>query len=207
MLVKSAIPDGVVPAFAGLVSAMEKAPPLVEVSHETVAELLDVLVTVGDGRQDQGRLYPVGAVLALAAGAVVAGIRSFTAIASWVSDVPVSWCGTLYRRADPWAVATEPPSKSTVWRVLTGAHTQALNAAIGAWLPAQAEASESAHVPGTPEDEGGEQAPLVAWSADGKALRGAKGTDGKEVRLLALTKQDKQVLRPLGLDHPCPRVW
>jgi predicted transposase YbfD/YdcC len=194
LLVKSAIPDGVVPAFAGLVSAMEKAQPLVEVSHETVADLLDVLGAVGDGRQDQGRLYPVAAVLALAAGAVVAGIRSFTAIASWVSDVPAPWCGSLYRRADPSAVATAPPSKSTIWRVLTGADTQALDATIGTWLLAQAEALEPADASGTPEGDDGEQAPLVAWSADGKALRGAKGTDGKQVRLLAVMEQDKQLV-------------
>lgn len=35
---------------------------------------------VGDGRRDQGQLYPVAAVLALAASSVVAGIRSFAAI-------------------------------------------------------------------------------------------------------------------------------
>lgn len=70
MLVKSAILDGVVPVFAGLVSAMENAQSLAKVSHETVAEMLGA---VGDGRQDRGRLYPVAAVLALAAGAVVCG--------------------------------------------------------------------------------------------------------------------------------------
>jgi predicted transposase YbfD/YdcC len=196
LLVKSAIPDGVIPAFAGLVSAVEKAPPLAEASHETVVDLLDVLGAVGDGRQERGRLYPVAAVLALAAGAVVAGIRSFTAIASWVSDVSASWCGPLYRRADPSAVATAPPSKSTIWRVLTGADTHALDAAIGTWLLAQAEAPEPAEVPVPPKDgdDDGEQTPLVAWSADGKALRGAKGTDGEEVRLLALMEQDKQLV-------------
>src|SRR2546421_1709489 len=100
------------------------------------------------------------------------------AIASWVSDVPDSWCGPLYRSADPKAAATTPPSKSTIRRVLTGADTQALDAAIGTWLLGQAEASEPDKVPGTPEGDDGEQAPLVTWSADGKALRGAKGADG-----------------------------
>jgi hypothetical protein len=32
--------------------------------------------------------HPLAVVLALAAGAVVAGIRSFTAIAGWVEDAP-----------------------------------------------------------------------------------------------------------------------
>ncbi len=44
-------------------------------------DLLELLTSVSDGRQGQGRDHPVPAVLALAAGAVVAGMRSFTAIA------------------------------------------------------------------------------------------------------------------------------
>jgi hypothetical protein len=44
-------------------------------------DLLELLAGVTDGRPGQGRDHPVAAVLALAAAAVVAGSRSFTAIA------------------------------------------------------------------------------------------------------------------------------
>ena len=56
-------------------------------------DLLGLLAGVTDGRPGQGRDHPVAAVLALAAAAVVAGSRSFTAIAGWAADVPagVSW--------------------------------------------------------------------------------------------------------------------
>jgi hypothetical protein len=51
-------------------------------------DLLELLAGVSDGRPGQGRDHPVAAVLALAAAAVVAGSRSFTAIAGWAVDVP-----------------------------------------------------------------------------------------------------------------------
>jgi hypothetical protein len=44
-------------------------------------DLLELLTGVADGRPGRGRDHPVAAVLALAAAAVVAGSRSFTAIA------------------------------------------------------------------------------------------------------------------------------
>ena len=56
-------------------------------------DLLGLLAGVSDGRPGQGRDHPVAAVLALAAAAVVAGSRSFTAIAGWAADVPA---GVLY---------------------------------------------------------------------------------------------------------------
>jgi hypothetical protein len=43
-------------------------------------DLLELPAGVSDGRPGQGRDHPVAAVLALAAAAVVAGSRSFTAI-------------------------------------------------------------------------------------------------------------------------------
>jgi hypothetical protein len=42
---------------------------------------------VSDGRVRQGRDHPVTAVLALAAAAVVAGMKGYTAITGWVADV------------------------------------------------------------------------------------------------------------------------
>ena len=44
------------------------------------ADLLDVLGGVSDGRSGRGRDHPVSVVLALAAAAVVAGMRGYTAI-------------------------------------------------------------------------------------------------------------------------------
>ena len=51
-------------------------------------DLLKLFSSVSDGRSGQGRDHPVGAVLVLAAAAVVAGMKGYTAIAGWVRDVP-----------------------------------------------------------------------------------------------------------------------
>jgi hypothetical protein len=72
-------------------------------------------------------------VLTLCAAAVLAGMRSFTAIAGWVADVPAELLAGLGGLAGY-------PSKSTLWRVLTGADAVAVDAAVGAWLHAQATA-------------------------------------------------------------------
>ncbi|MGH3720934.1 MAG: transposase family protein [Pseudonocardiaceae bacterium] len=52
-------------------------------------DLLRRFASVSDGRPGQGRDHPVAVVLTLCAAAVLAGMRSFTAIAGWVADVPV----------------------------------------------------------------------------------------------------------------------
>jgi hypothetical protein len=52
-------------------------------------------------------------VLTLCAAAVLAGMRSFTAIAGWVADVPTELLARLY------TPPCGPPSKTTLWRVLT----------------------------------------------------------------------------------------
>ncbi|MGH3686516.1 MAG: transposase family protein [Pseudonocardiaceae bacterium] len=77
--------------------------------------MLRRFVAVSDGRSDQGRDHPVAVVLTLCAAAVLGGMRSFTAIAGWVADVPAEVLARLYARP------ARSPSKTTLWRVLTGA--------------------------------------------------------------------------------------
>src|SRR5260221_12917777 len=50
-------------------------------------DLLKLFGSVPDGRSGQGRDHPVGAVLALAAAAVVAGVEGYTAVAGGVEGV------------------------------------------------------------------------------------------------------------------------
>lgn len=83
-------------------------------------DLLGLLAGVSDGRPGRGRDHPVAAVLALAAAAVVAGCRSFTAMAGWAADVPAGALADLYRRCGARRPGAGPPSKATIWRVVTG---------------------------------------------------------------------------------------
>lgn len=144
-------------------------------------DLLELLAGVTDGRSDQGRDHPVTAVLALAAAAVVAGSRSFAAIAGWAADVPAGVLEDLYRRCGAVRPDAGPPSRCTIWRVVTGADTAALDAAAGAWLMERAAESGDLALEG-----GGEcGAPLIPVRVDGKTVRGARNPDGSQVHLLA----------------------
>ena len=177
--------------FAGLGAVVSGSTPVDDfpAPARVCADLLQRFARVSDGRRDQGRIHPVAVVLTLCAAAVVAGMASFTAIAGWATDVPAEVLVKLYgRRCDP-------PSKATIWRVVTGADAAAVDAVIGAWLLAQAAARDTAArdvVAGevvVPETD--REAPeLSAIMVDGKAVRGATDTEGNQVHLLAAATHD-----------------
>jgi predicted transposase YbfD/YdcC len=168
-------------------------------------ELLGRFAGISDGRSDQGRDHPVAVVLTLCAAAVLAGMRSFTAIAGWVADVPAELLAVLYSTPPR---TPEGPSKTTLWRVLTGIDAGAVDAAIGSWLAEQAHApfttgvSTAAPAPDTdPADTADTAAganetdgPLLAVAVDGKTVRGAVAADGTQVHLLAAATHGDQLV-------------
>jgi predicted transposase YbfD/YdcC len=165
---KSAIPAAIPAPAAPIVSL-----PVPDGS----CDLLVLLAGVPDGRTGRGRDHPVAAVLALAAAAVVAGMKGYTAISGWVADVPPPVLAGLYLRCG--AAPAPPPSKTAIWRVITDAGTGELDAAAGTWL------MDLAGLAGP--DAGEEDGPLALTQVrlDGKAVRGARNPDGTQVRLLA----------------------
>lgn len=188
MLLHPAIAES---GFAGLGAAVSgstvtgdlPAPPRV------CSDLLRRFAQVSDGRQEQGRVHPVAVVLALCAAAVVAGMASFTAIAGWAGDVPADLLLTLYDRH------SGPPSKATIWRVVTGADAAAVDAVIGAWLLAHAAARDAAARDAAAGDvvvsESDQDTPeLLAIMVDGKAVRGATDAEGNQTHLLAAATHD-----------------
>jgi predicted transposase YbfD/YdcC len=177
--------------FAGLGAAVSGSTVADDFPAPTrvCADLLQRFAQVSDGRRDQGRVHPVAVVLALCAAAVVAGMASFTAIAGWATDVPAEVLVKLYGRR------SDPPSKATIWRVVTGADAATVDAVIGSWLLAQAAARDTAArevvagevvVPGTDR----ETPELLAIMVDGKAVRGATDAEGNQTHLLAAATHD-----------------
>ena len=168
-----------------VICAAETAPaaPIVSVPVSDVCcDLLELFAGVPDGRVGQGRDHPVAAVLALAAAAVVAGMKGYTAITGWVADVPPAILTDLYVRSG--AAPAPPPSKTTIWRVLTDAGAEAFDAAAGTWLMNLAGFIS----PATASRDAGEVAcsrALMQVRLDGKAVRGARDAGGNQVRLLA----------------------
>ena len=164
-------------------AASAPAEPIVSVPVADVCcDLLELFAGISDGRVGPGRDHPVAAVLALAAAAVVAGMRGYTAITGWVADVPPAILADVYLRSG--AAAAPPPSKTTIWRVLTDADAGAFDVAVGTWLMSLAGLTAPA---AAGRDAGEEDCPptLMQVRLDGKAIRGAKDADGNQVRLLA----------------------
>ncbi len=186
MLVHPAIAESYATALASSPADFGDDPVLSTAAVEG-PDLLRRFGAVSDGRSGQGRDHPVAVVLTLCAAAVLGGMGSFTAIAGWVADVPAEVLARLYARP------ARSPSKTTLWRVLTGADAAAVDAVVGAWLLAQATARTARQrVPGAGETRG---EALVAVAVDGKTVRGAIDAEGNQVHLLAAaTHTDSLVL-------------
>jgi predicted transposase YbfD/YdcC len=166
--------DAAVPASGG---------PVVSVPVTRVCrDLLELLGGVGDGRSGQGRDHPVSVVLALASAAVVAGMTGYTAITGWVRDVPAAVLADLYVRAG--ASPAGPPSKTTIWRVLSEADAEAFDAVVGRWLMSLAGFITPSPTSGDRGDSDG-RGVLMQVRLDGKTLRGAKDAEGNQTHLLA----------------------
>jgi len=150
---------------AGAVSAPDTVLDLH--GYESLLEYMDA---VPDPRRRCGIRHRIAVVLAFAVAAVMAQADSVTAIAEWAGDVPAEVLQALGARRDRRGRLV-PPSLSTFRRVLRKLDGQALAAAFGAWLTAQVLA--------------GLDASSLVVALDGKAVRGAKGKDGKAPHLLA----------------------
>jgi predicted transposase YbfD/YdcC len=147
---------------------------------EIGGDLLELFGSVSDGRPGQGRDHPVAAVLALAAAAVVAGMKGYTAISGWVRDVlPV--LADLYPQAG--ARPARPPPEATIWRVSTDADAEVFDAAVGGWLMRRRPCE-----PAAGDDVAGQVEPagLMPVRLDGKTERGAKDADGNQRHLPAV---------------------
>src|ERR671913_548362 len=88
---------------------------------------------IPDPSARSGRRHPLVTILALAAAAVLAGARSFAAIAEWAADAPRPVRAALGARReapDHWVV----PSEATIRRSLSRLDAEVLARVIGAWL-------------------------------------------------------------------------
>jgi predicted transposase YbfD/YdcC len=157
--------DAISAVPAGAVSGPEDAFDL-----QGYQSLLEYMDDMPDPRRRCGTRHRIAVVLAFGVAAVMAGADSVTAIAEWAGDVPAEGLQALGARRDRRGRLI-PPSPSTFRRVLRKLDGQALAAAFGAWLTVQVLA--------------GLDASCLVIALDGKAVRGAKGRDGKAPHLLA----------------------
>jgi predicted transposase YbfD/YdcC len=118
-------------------------------------------------------------VVSAAVCAVVAGYRSYTAIAEWVDDVPAATALAL--GIDP----DRRPSETMIRRLLQALDPDLLTAAIGDWLTTRATTTPPATM---------QPAAKRAIAVDGKTLRGSRTTDTTARHVLAACDQDTGVV-------------
>jgi predicted transposase YbfD/YdcC len=124
--------------------------------------LVEALAMVADPRARRGVRHRCCTILAVGVCAVLAGARSFTAIAEWAQDLTP----TVRLRL---GLGRRPPSESTIRRVLQRVDAAALDRVISEWLTGRVTT--------------GQLLPVIAL--DGKTARGARSGDERAVHLLA----------------------
>jgi predicted transposase YbfD/YdcC len=124
--------------------------------------LLDLLAQVPDPRKRRGRRHSLAGLLAVGVAAVIAGSRSFAAIGQWAGDAGPDVLTAL-------GANRGPADESTYRRAFALLSADVLDRVLGAWLHTRA------------ARRGGR----LVIAVDGKAVRGAKGKDGKAPHLVA----------------------
>ena len=142
------------------------------------AALLKALQAVPDPRKPRGRRHGLSTILAVAACAVIAGARSFIAIAEWVNEATPA---TLTRLG----LTGEKPSESTIRRTLNKINADGLDVIVGTWAALVTHSSTQIQV----------------IAVDGKSVRGSAPTGGRCRHLLsALTHTEGLVLGQIDVD-------
>jgi predicted transposase YbfD/YdcC len=129
--------------------------------------LFIALTAVPDPRDPRGRRYPMASILAIAACAVLAGACTFAAISDWVRDLDQPAWQRL-------GFTDRVPAGTTVWRLLIRVDAEVLSQVLARWLRARA----------APVVVAGRRWRLVI-AVDGKVVRGARLTDGRQIHLLS----------------------
>ncbi|WP_406068823.1 transposase family protein [Micromonospora sp. NBC_01638] len=105
---------------------------------EAVAGLPAALAGLPDPRARRGVRHRLVVVVTAAVCAVVAGYRSYTAIAEWIADVPAATALALGIAPD------RRPSEAMVRRLLQAVDPDLLSAVISGWLARRTVATPSA---------------------------------------------------------------
>lgn len=136
--------------------------------HECLDELRQLILRLPDFRTAAGKRHQLATILSITICATLCGARSYLAIAEWAARCPQSMLNRLRARYDKDRKTFIPPSEPTIRRVLQNINGQAVDDALTGWLMSV-----------TLRDKNS----LIA--VDGKTLKGAKDSSGKQVQLLS----------------------
>jgi predicted transposase YbfD/YdcC len=152
---------------SSLISSLSDAPALTV--PETAGGLPAALAVWPDPRARRGVRHQLSVVVTAVVCAVVAGYRSYTAIAEWVADVPDATVQALGIAAD------RRPSEAMIRRLLQALDPDLLTTAISAWLASR----PAADIPAAGR----------AIAVDGKTLRGSRTAGAAADHVMAACDQ------------------
>jgi fatty acid desaturase len=89
------------PSSSSIPAVAHRLDAAAALAPEQCRDLLDYLAHITDPRHRRGRRHALTTVLAVAAGAVLAGASSLAAIGEWASDAPSQVLAALGVRRDP----------------------------------------------------------------------------------------------------------
>jgi len=137
-------------------------------------DLLSFLLAVTDPRKRRGVRHALASLPTVAAAAVLAGARSFTAIGEWAADASSQVLAALGVRRNARTGRYLPPDEATVRRALQKVDPDEVDQVFAAFLAARGRRVSPARPTGTD---------LVhAVSVDGKTVRGARDHANAEDR-------------------------
>jgi predicted transposase YbfD/YdcC len=159
------------PALSSSLIASLSAVPAGALSVEHVTGLPAALAGLPDPRSRRGIRHRLPVVVTAAMCAVVAGARSYTAIAEWVTDLPEATAARLGMHAG------RRPSEAMMRRLLQALDPDRLTAVVAVFLTARTPA-----------------APGRAIAVDGKTIRGSRHADTPARHVLAAACQHSGVV-------------
>ena len=149
---------------------------------EQMSSLPQFFADIPDPRRGQGRRHPLPAVLAIAAGAILCGMRGYKAISEWAEDLGQKARARFkcrYRNG-----CYEVPSRTIIRDVLTRVDPAHLDRALQQW-----NAQHGA------DDEG--------LAIDGKTLCNAIDENGRQSHILSVVGHHSQICYTQKKSVPC----
>lgn len=134
-------------------------------SSKQMEDLFILLRKLPDNRKPRGLSHPYISVLTICIAALLAGAKSYIAIAEFASRLSQNQLKRLRARFDRRTKNFLAPSEPTLRRVLQAADVNAVELRLGQWLM--------------------QAAPDKAIAIDGKTLKGARRENGTKVHLLS----------------------
>jgi DDE_Tnp_1-associated len=180
-------------AMASLVRRAEDAAGGGGTGRSGGADLLSFLSVLTDPRKRRGVRHGIAPLVAVAASAVLAGARSFTAIGEWVADASQEVLAALGIRLNRRQGRRVPPDEATLRRALRRIDADEVDRLFAAFLAGRRPWRQA------------EGAALAAVALDGKTVRGARihaDPDSRAPHLVsAVSHGDGVVLAQVQVDE------